>query len=93
MCEHRTKCWMSPMIRGTDAQRAELVQAISVALRSCHGNLTHSADMLGVHLDTLRRYIVRLGLDRLAERERAKLDGHAAAVERGRLGGRPRKAP
>ena len=39
------------------------------------------------------RYLVRLGLDRLAARARAKLDGHAAAVARGRLGGRPRKAP
>jgi DNA-binding NtrC family response regulator len=76
---------MSPMIRGTDAQRAELVQAISAALRSCHGNLTRSADMLGVHLDTLRRYVVRLGLGGLAERERSKVDG-------GQRGGRPRKS-
>lgn len=95
--EHRTTCWMSPLIKGTDAERAELRQKITSAIRSCHGNLERSAEMLGVNIATLRRYVDRLGLGGLVEQQRGTLGAQVARTRMrravGALGGRPRKSP
>lgn len=88
---HKTSCWMSPLIKGTDAERAELKRTITVAVRSACGNLEGAAVLLGVSSATLRRYLTRLGLDALVDRVRP--DGGAArklGSVAGRRGGRPR---
>ena len=95
--EHRTSCWMGECIKGTDAQRAELKRAITVAIRSCVGNLHGAAKLLGVHVATLRRYVERLGLGALVEQQRGTVGARVARTRMrravGALGGRPRKAP
>ena len=95
--EHKTSCWMSPLIKGTDAERAELKRAITVALRSHHGNLERSAEFLKVSVETLRRYVDRLGLGAFVEQQRGTLGAKIARTRMrravGALGGRPRKAP
>ena len=94
---HKTTCWMSPMIRGTDAQRAELKRTIEAALRTWSGNLTRTAAALCVGVETLRRYVDRLGLGSLVAQQRrtgrAQVARSLMMSAVGQLGGRPRKPP
>lgn len=93
--EHRTTCWMTELIRGSDADKASLRSQVLVALRSCGGNITSAAVLLDVHTATLARYVNRLGLGGAVERLRstpaAKRAQSARLSRAGRLGGRPRK--
>lgn len=89
MGNHQTVCWMSGLIKGTDAQRVELRNAIEVALRSAAGSIEVSAGILGVSTATLRRYIIRLELDTLVNSLRpdqglAREKGRQAGVRGGR---------
>jgi len=88
---------MGPLIKGTDAQRAELKRTIEVALRTWCGNMTRTAVALDVSVETLRRYVDRLGLGRLVAQQRgtgrAKVLKSLTMSAVGQLGGRPRKSP
>jgi len=96
MAEHKTACWMGPLLKGTRAQRDELERTIMVALRSAHGNLTSAAALLEVHVATLARYVDRLGLGAVLEQARGSVGARVATRRRmravGRKGGRPRRA-
>lgn len=92
---HKTSCWMGPLSRGTDEDRAALMSKIRLSLISNHGNLNRAAVALGVHVATLRRYVYRLGLGELVQAARstpsARADRVQTACTNGAMGGRPRK--
>lgn len=92
--EHRTTCWMSPLMRGTDSQRRKLVGRIKSAFKETNGNVHRAAEKLGINISTLRRYVERLELQEFVDECRG--DGgvaRAAGVAHGTRGGRPRPNP